>query len=203
MREPLLTATLILAAYALGTIPFAVLYSRLIRGLDPRSLGNLNPGAANVFRKVGKRVGIATGVSDAAKTLVPIVICRALDLPLSSWALVGAAGTLGHCYPVWTRFRGGLGLASAIGMALAIIPLPMTIAIAAGIVVLFVIKNVGWSSLAGLSIAIALALAFDEPASRIAVAPIGAVISFLKTNLLTQSAEKRKKINSTGRLPSP
>jgi glycerol-3-phosphate acyltransferase PlsY len=147
-------------------------------------------------------VGIATGVSDAAKTLVPIVICRALDLPVSSWALVGAAGTLGHCYPVWTKFRGGLGLASAIGMALAIIPVPMTIAIAAGIVVLFVIKNVGWSSLAGLSIAISVALAFDEPASRIAVAPIGAVISFLKTNLLTRSAEKRKKTDSAARLPS-
>ncbi|MSQ31991.1 MAG: hypothetical protein EXR59_01950 [Dehalococcoidia bacterium] len=72
------------AAYLLGTIPFALINCRLFGRVDPRKTGNSNLGAANVFRKIGKKAGIATGISDAAKGLTPIVIARLLDLPVWS-----------------------------------------------------------------------------------------------------------------------
>ncbi len=180
-------AILTAAAYFLGTTPFALIYSRLFEGVDPRKTGNSNPGAANVFRKVGKRAGIATGISDAAKGLTPIVIARLLDLPVWSWTLIGVAATLGHCYPFWNRFKGGMGLATGIGMTYAMLPVPCMICTPIGIIILIVTRNVGWTVAAAAIITFVLALVFDESIIKAIIKAIaamsGVAISLLKARI--------------------
>lgn len=171
------------AAYLLGTIPFALIFSKLFVGIDPRKTGNSNPGAANVFRKVSRKAGVATGVSDAAKAVIPIAVARALDLPELSWTLIGVAATVGHCYPFWNGFKGGMGLATGIGMAFAILPVPCLIISPIAIGILVITKNVGWSVGAAALLTIVLAIVLDEPIARTIAAMSGVAISLLKSRL--------------------
>ncbi len=183
MNSGLSTSILTGLAYLLGTIPFALFFSRLFGGIDPRKTGNSNPGAANVFRKVSKKAGIAVGVADAAKALVPIVIARSLGLPAWSWTLIGIAATLGHCYPFWNRFRGGMGLATGIGMAFAMLPVPCLIISPIAIIILVASRNVGWSvGVAGI-ITLVLAVVLGESIGTALAAMSGVAISLIKAKI--------------------
>lgn len=200
MNPGLSTALLSVLAYLLGTIPFALFFSRAFGGADPRRMGNSNPGAANVFRKISKKAGIATGIADAAKALVPIIIARSLEMPVWSWTLIGIAATLGHCYPFWNRFRGGMGLATGIGMAFAMMPVPCLLVAPIAIAILMITKNVGWSVGAAGLITLMFALILDEPVGTSVAAMSGVAISLLKAKLQPLKpvipAEKTKAISS-------
>jgi glycerol-3-phosphate acyltransferase PlsY len=117
----------LLAAYLLGSIPFAVVVSRAFGLADPRSFGSGNPGATNVLRSGSKPAAALTLLGDAAKGAVAVLLCRALAGPLGlpealpAWA--GAAAFAGHLYPVFLRFRGGKGVATFLGTLLALVPL--------------------------------------------------------------------------------
>lgn len=121
------------AAYLIGSIDFAIFVSRL-HGVDIRAHGSGNPGAANVFRVVGVFPGIMVLVGDLLKGVVAAVLgAWALGVadpdlvvdPVNSWVimLAGAAAVIGHCYPVFHRFRGGKGVATMFGAMLFILPL--------------------------------------------------------------------------------
>ncbi len=183
MNPGLSTALLTILAYLLGTIPFALIFSKMFGGIDPSRTGNSNPGAANVFRKVSKKAGIATGVGDAAKALIPITIARALDLPVWSWTIIGIAATLGHCYPFWNRFKGGMGLSTGVGMAFAMLPIPCLIVAPAAIAILVVTKNVGWSVGAAGIITLLLAIVLGESIVTSLAAMVGVAISLLKAKV--------------------
>jgi glycerol-3-phosphate acyltransferase PlsY len=107
-------------AYLLGSISSAILICRVLGYPDPRLGGSGNPGATNVLR-VGGRVGAAlTLTADVLKGVVPVLIARALTLSPTGAALAGFLAVLGHILPVFFRFRGGKGVATAFGMLFAL-----------------------------------------------------------------------------------
>lgn len=102
------------AAYLLGSLSFAILVSRLMRLPDPRSYGSKNPGATNVLRTGKKVAAILTLAGDALKGFVAVVLAL-VYLPESA-PYVGVAAFLGHAFPVFHRFQGGKGVATAAGV---------------------------------------------------------------------------------------
>src|SRR5258706_8084866 len=111
----------LVASYLAGSIPTGVLLGRL-RGIDPRAHGSGNIGATNVARTLGKGLGVLTLVIDCAKGAGPVLVTRALDLPAEWVAAAGGAAVLGHVFPVWLRFKGGKGVATALGVFLSLAP---------------------------------------------------------------------------------
>jgi acyl phosphate:glycerol-3-phosphate acyltransferase len=111
-------------AYLLGSLSFAVIVSKAMRLDDPRSYGSGNPGATNVLRSGNKLAAILTLLLDALKGVVAVLVARALaprlDLAETTIALAGLAAFVGHLYPVFFRFRGGKGVATAAGVLLAL-----------------------------------------------------------------------------------
>ncbi|MBS3997484.1 MAG: glycerol-3-phosphate 1-O-acyltransferase PlsY [Hydrogenophaga sp.] len=120
---PLLAA---LAAYLIGSLSFAVLVSRVMGLNDPRTYGSKNPGATNVLRSGSKAAAIVTLLLDGLKGWAPVVAVKwwgeAYGLGDGTVALVGLAAFLGHLYPVFFRFQGGKGVATAAGVIIAFEP---------------------------------------------------------------------------------
>jgi glycerol-3-phosphate acyltransferase PlsY len=121
------------AGYLLGSIPSADIATRLGRDgrIDLRTEGSHNPGALNAIEVLGKRRGYAVGVADIAKGAVATVIGRGIAGDLGAH-VGGTAAVVGHCYPVWSGFRGGKGVASAVGQLLVTFPAAVPIEVAAG-----------------------------------------------------------------------
>ena len=120
-----LLATLI--AYLVGSLSFAVIVSRAMGLSDPRTYGSGNPGATNVLRSGSKPAAIVTLLLDAAKGWLPVMLVKwfgpAWDLSEGTQALAWLAAFLGHLYPVFFAFKGGKGVATAVGVLLAFEPL--------------------------------------------------------------------------------
>ena len=113
-----------LAAYLLGSLSFAVIVSRMMGLSDPRSYGSKNPGATNVLRSGSKAAAVITLLLDALKGWLPVVLVRCCGKPYGmeegTLALVGLAAFLGHLYPVFFRFQGGKGVATALGVLMGV-----------------------------------------------------------------------------------
>jgi len=109
-----------LGAYLLGSIPFAILVSRAMGLADPRTYGSKNIGTTNVLRSGNRTAAVLTLVGDAGKGWVAVLIARALGATDEIVALVGLAAFIGHVFPVWLRFNGGKGVATAAGVLIAI-----------------------------------------------------------------------------------
>jgi len=108
-----------LGGYLAGSIPFAVLVSRLMALPDPRTYGSGNIGATNVLRSGNRTAALMTLAGDAAKGWVAVLVARHLDASAETVAIVGLAAFLGHVFPVWLGFRGGKGVATAGGVLAA------------------------------------------------------------------------------------
>ncbi len=111
MLEPF---ALLLFAYLLGSISSAILLSRIMGFPDPRSQGSKNPGATNVMRIAGKKAAFFTLVGDCLKGLIPVLLGRIAGVEPLILALIAFAAFAGHCFPVFFRFQGGKGVATAI-----------------------------------------------------------------------------------------
>jgi glycerol-3-phosphate acyltransferase PlsY len=113
-----------LVAYLVGSLSFAVIVSRVMGLNDPRTFGSKNPGATNVLRSGNKAAAVITLVLDAAKGWLPVFLVGWLGQPYGleegTLALVGLAAFLGHLYPVFFRFQGGKGVATALGVLLGV-----------------------------------------------------------------------------------
>jgi acyl phosphate:glycerol-3-phosphate acyltransferase len=124
--ETFYPAAAALAAYLIGSLSFAVIISRLMGLSDPRSYGSGNPGATNVLRSGNKAAAILTLLFDALKGYVPVLLVDLYGTPYGlgtgTMALVGLAAFLGHLWPVFFRFQGGKGVATAAGVLLAFNP---------------------------------------------------------------------------------
>jgi glycerol-3-phosphate acyltransferase PlsY len=112
---------LVLIAYLLGSVPTGYILGSLA-GVDVRKAGSGNVGATNVARVVGKRHGIFTLIADVAKGFVPVILALHLSFSPLVTACVGIAAFLGHLYSVFLRFKGGKGVATALGVFLALAP---------------------------------------------------------------------------------
>jgi len=114
----------VLASYLVGSLSFAVIVSRLMGLNDPRSYGSKNPGATNVLRSGSKKAAILTLLLDAFKGWLPMALVLALGQPYGLGAgvaaLAGLAAFLGHLYPVFFGFKGGKGVATAVGVLVGI-----------------------------------------------------------------------------------
>lgn len=108
-----------LGGYLAGSIPFALVVSRLLALPDPRTYGSRNIGTTNVLRSGSRAAALLTLSGDVAKGWLAVLVARALALPEEMVALVGFAAFLGHLFPVWLRFRGGKGVATAGGVMIA------------------------------------------------------------------------------------
>ncbi len=109
-------------SYAIGGIPTAYLVTRYIMGRDIRSLGDFNSGAANVFRNVGPRAGLAVGAIDIVKGAAAVVVVRVLADNTGMEMMAGIVALAGHNWPVHMKFRGGRGAATAVGVLIAMLP---------------------------------------------------------------------------------
>lgn len=112
----MLDLSLIFAAYLLGSISSAIIVCRLMGLPDPRTQGSNNPGATNVLRIGGKKAAAITLLGDSLKGFIPVFVCHLLDRSELVFALVGGAAFLGHLYPVFFGFKGGKGVATALGV---------------------------------------------------------------------------------------
>lgn len=104
--------------YLLGSIPFGLILTRLFGAGDLRAIGSGSIGATNVLRTGRKDLAAATVLLDAGKGIVAVFIAAAWLPGFAGWAAVGAV--IGHCFPIWLRFRGGKGFATAAGVCLAL-----------------------------------------------------------------------------------
>ena len=140
-----------LLGYLAGSIPFALVVSRALALPDPRTYGSGNIGATNVLRSGNRVAALLTLAGDAAKGCVAVLVARELGLPVALLALTGFAAVIGHVFPVWLRFRGGKGVATAAGVLLA---LDWRLGLAAILVWLAVAAATRYSSLASLAAAV-------------------------------------------------
>src|SRR5258706_1268544 len=108
-----------LGGYLAGSIPFAVIVSRLMALPDPRSYGSGNIGATNVLRSGSRLAALLTLAGDAGKGWAAVLVAHAIGASLAEIALVGFGAFVGHVFPVWLRFRGGKGVATAAGVLIA------------------------------------------------------------------------------------
>ena len=132
--------------YLLGSVPMGYILGSLA-GVDVRQAGSGNVGATNVARVVGKRHGILTLVADVAKGFIPIILAFSFGLTPLATAAVGIAAFLGHLYPVFLRFQGGKGVATALGVFLGLAPWATLILIVIFIAVLLTTRVVSLSSM--------------------------------------------------------
>lgn len=133
------TLALILA-YLLGSIPFGFLIVKLASGSDIRETGSGGTGATNVTRKAGKGAGIVTLLLDALKGVAAVWMARWLmDEAGTSWVVAGAGvlAVIGHCFPVWLKFKAGKGVATGLGVFLAIVPWAVLAAVIVFVVVVW------------------------------------------------------------------
>jgi glycerol-3-phosphate acyltransferase PlsY len=115
----LIDVAFMLAAYLLGSFSSAITLSKIMGFADPRSEGSNNPGATNVMRIAGKKAAALTLFGDLLKGFVPVLLAQFVLQDMFFVALTGIAAFLGHCYPVYYQFKGGKGVATAIGFILA------------------------------------------------------------------------------------
>ncbi len=133
---------IIVLGYFLGSIPTAYIAGRVLKGVDIRGVGDGNMGAANAFRQLGAKVGVAVGIIDATKGAVAVLIAQAASLPLVAVLLTGTATVIGHNWPIFIGFRGGRGEATTIGVLLTLITQPMLIVGGVAISAIFFTRRV-------------------------------------------------------------
>lgn len=152
----MLTIVFIFAAYLLGSVSFAVVTSKLFGLADPRTYGSGNPGATNVLRSGKKAAAALTLIGDAAKGWLAVFLAIRYSLPGEQYLMLPAAVAIavfvGHLYPVFLHFKGGKGVATALGVLLALNLLVGLGGLATWLIMVFMFR---YSSLAALAAAVA------------------------------------------------
>lgn len=143
MSQPLLW---ILGAYLLGSIPTGLLLGKLY-GIDVREAGSGNIGATNLYRTVGRKVGVWTLAGDCLKGFLPVMLAWKLGMtePLQAW--VGLAAFCGHVFSIFLLFKGGKGVATALGVYLALAPLAVAGALGVFIVLVAIWRYISLGSI--------------------------------------------------------
>ncbi|WP_287810279.1 glycerol-3-phosphate 1-O-acyltransferase PlsY [Pseudomonas sp.] len=149
-------------AYLLGSLSFAIVLSRATGNPDPRMSGSGNAGATNMLRLAGRKLAILTLLGDVCKGLLPVLVARLAGLDLQDQAWVGLSAVIGHMFPLYFRFRGGKGVATAAGMILALYPPAALLAVAAWGLTFYLTRTSSLASLIATPLTLPL-LAWQEP----------------------------------------
>ena len=172
-------------AYLLGSIPWAYMAAHF-KGVEIHQVGTRIAGTANVYRNVGPRWGALVFLGDAAKGATAVAIARALGLDDTWSTAVGATAILGHWIPFLGRFPGGLGLATAIGVAIGVLWVPGLIGTAFGLTAVAVMRNTGNSAGIGFAAYVIAAIALREDTLTIVAVVAIALLVLVKARLYRQ-----------------
>jgi len=156
-------ASLILLAFFFGAVSFAEGVAE-IHGVDLRAVGSGNAGASNVYRAMGRSAAVLTATMDVLKGFLPVLAGRMAHFAPLPLALVAVAAVLGHCYSPYLGLRGGKGVATSLGAALALTPLPAFFAVIVWIVLISLLRTASIASLVAATVLAGAAAA--HPASR-------------------------------------
>ena len=148
----MLNLLIIIGAYLLGSIPTGLLLAKAA-GVDIRSTGSGNIGATNVYRTLGRNVGILTLLGDCLKGLIPVLVARHLEMGDALIAAAGTAAFLGHVYTIFLGFKGGKGVATALGVFLGVSPASVGIAL---IIFIAIVATTRYISLGSITAAAAM-----------------------------------------------
>lgn len=181
---------LALVAFLIGSVPFAIVSSKLFRLEDPRQYGSGNPGATNVLRSGNKPAAIMTLVGDCAKGWFVVWLAAGLGFSAGEAALAGLCALLGHVFSIFLRFKGGKGVATAFGVILGISPLIALIALCTWLVTAFATR---YSSVAALS---AAAIAPVSSLLLINDAPVFGVFLVMAALLVWRHADNIRKLKN-------
>ncbi len=155
---------LVALGYLAGSIPFGVIVTSLVAGKDVRAAGSGNIGATNVARVAGKKLGALVLLLDAAKGSLPVLL--GLWLAPQNVLLhvaIGAAAFVGHVFPVWLEFKGGKGVATALGVLLVLLPLSALIGFVTWVIILATTRISSIGSLLGALLAIVSSFFLGRP----------------------------------------
>jgi glycerol-3-phosphate acyltransferase PlsY len=166
----------VFAAYLIGSIPFALLLARHWGATDLRQVGSGNLGAANVMRASGVTAGVLVAILDITKGACSVMLAERLSGNAAAPAAAGLAAIVGHIYPVWLRFRGGKGVATACGVFSVLTPLAIPPALAIFLVTVALTKYISLGSLLATIALPPLAYAMGSPAPAVITASAAAVI---------------------------
>lgn len=170
---------MVLFSYLIGSVPIGYLLGWL-GGIDVRKAGSGNIGATNVARVVGKMQGILTLAGDAAKGFLPVFIAARLELGPGTIAWVAAAAFLGHLYPVFLKFQGGKGVATALGIFLGLAPVVTLLLFAIFVLVVLISRVVSLGSIAAAGSAPVALWLFSYPPFVIALSAFLALMIVLR-----------------------
>ena len=169
----------IAASYLLGSIPTGLLFGKLA-GIDVRKEGSGNIGATNLYRTAGRKVGILTLIGDCLKGMIPVLLARYYELPIEYVALVGLAAFCGHVFSLFLKFKGGKGVATALGVFLALSPLAVCMALVVFILLMLKWRYVSLGSIAAAGVMPLSIVLMGNDRSLILVTMIIAVIVIAK-----------------------
>ncbi len=171
-----LAVPLVVGGYLAGSIPFGYVLGRLVLGVDVRKVGSGNIGGTNVARAGGRTLGVVTIVLDALKAIVPILLARRWlgDAPGAELLVVAVAiaAFVGHLFPVWLGFRGGKGVATALGIFVVLAPWAALAGIAAYAIAYGATRISSVGSLAGTAACATTAFVLNGPARPVSWAGV-------------------------------
>lgn len=186
-----LLATIIILSYLVGSIPTSIIVTKLAKGIDIRNYGSGNAGGTNVMRVLGWKQGVLVIILDALKGVLAVVVIARLhygsmpfanETPFDDFTLVqiiaGISAVIGHIWTVFAGFRGGKGIATALGMLLMITTVDMLIAIGAFIIVVSISRYVSLGSIVG-AIVVPLALVIRENIFNVNVPSYDTLLPFV------------------------
>lgn len=166
-------------AYLIGSIPVGIILSKF-KGKDPRQVGSGNIGATNVMRTAGKLMGILTLLGDTAKGFLPVFFIQYAEKNMILIALIGFAVFFGHLYPIYLKFRGGKGVATAFGVYIALTPLAVLIDILFFVLVVLKWKYVSLGSLIATCAMPIILLFLKTPSEFVFLSILIGIFIFLK-----------------------
>jgi glycerol-3-phosphate acyltransferase PlsY len=158
--KPLL---ILLSAYFLGSLPTALIVSRVIAHADIRDLGDGNMGARNVTHTLGWKAGVFVGVVDFSKGAIAVLLARYFGLSLAWQLAAGISAVIGHDFPIWAGFRGGQGMAAILGTLFVLMPTETFWGLIGFGTAYLLTRNFDLSAATGLGLLAFLAYLFDQP----------------------------------------
>ena len=166
----------VVLAYLIGSVPFALLVARKWGAKDLRRVGSGNLGAANVLRASGVTAGVLVALLDVGKGVAGVFVAARLDGSNATPAVAGLAAIVGHIYPVWLRFRGGKGVATACGVFAALAPVALPLALAVFLLSAWLTKYISVGSVLASAALPPIAYAMGTPTPIVMAASAAAVL---------------------------
>jgi glycerol-3-phosphate acyltransferase PlsY len=191
--EPLLP---LLVGYGLGSLPLGYLVANQLKGIDLRRVGSGNVGAANAYRSAGVALAIIVVLVDVAKGASSVMITARMTSGSAAPVAAGVAAIIGHAYPVWLRFQGGKGVATACGVFWTLAPLATAIAAGSFVVLVWITRYVSLGSVVATALLPPLAWITNEPIPVVTGAVVAAalVIQRHRGNLIRLQAGTERRL---------